>query len=416
MRVLLDRLIGDRLNGPGASRWLTIGYVVALVVVGTMALGAHLVLREVIAEQESTATVVNTAAHQSTLSQRIALLTERYAAAGRVVDRQDLLRAIERMERDHHALTRGDPTREIPGTVPSEIRAIYFEQPHELDRRVVTFLNYARMMLDLGALNPDVREAAHTYIRVEARGPLPESLEAVSNAYEARSLARIETLRMLQDVTLVVIVLTLIAEGLLIFRPLVSRVRRDADRLYELAMTDMLTGVNNRRAFMDLAGRELARCLRHGHPLCVLMLDIDRFKSVNDTYGHAVGDEAIKHLAQVAESMLRTEDGIGRMGGEEFAIVLPQTQQNSAWQVAERIRAKVEATILTATTGEVVPFTVSVGLARVGPGETSVEPALNRADEGLYVSKRNGRNQVTAIESPSDEAPPALDPAKAVLS
>jgi diguanylate cyclase (GGDEF)-like protein len=166
------------------------------------------------------------------------------------------------------------------------------------------------------------------------------------------------------------------------------------EQMRQLAITDPLTALSNRRQFWWLANNEIERSVRYHRPLAAIMLDIDHFKKVNDTYGHAVGDAVLQHLAEVCRSNLRVVDIIGRYGGEEFAIVLPETDPDSARGVAERLRGAVEASEVTSSQGT-VKITISLGIAGLDSADKSLEIMLDRADQALYTAKREGRNRVS---------------------
>jgi diguanylate cyclase (GGDEF)-like protein len=170
--------------------------------------------------------------------------------------------------------------------------------------------------------------------------------------------------------------------------------QKDEARLRELATTDSLTGLANRHAFLGEADRahSLARRLRQ--PISFMMVDIDHFKKLNDRYGHAVGDTALRDFAQTAQSSLRAHDMLGRLGGEEFAVLMPATTLEDALEVAERLRMAVAAAQLDAD-GEPYTMTVSIGVCRLAADE-AVSAALQRADKALYAAKRHGRNRVEA--------------------
>lgn len=164
-------------------------------------------------------------------------------------------------------------------------------------------------------------------------------------------------------------------------------------KLRELATTDSLTGLYNRRRFMELAKGEFARSLRYGGQLALLMLDIDFFKNVNDSHGHSVGDEVLRALAETAILALRNADVIGRVGGEEFAVLLPETGGESAREVAERLRLSVENAVISTAAGP-LSVTISIGVSTLGPQSKSVEALLKEADDALYKAKQSGRNRV----------------------
>lgn len=161
--------------------------------------------------------------------------------------------------------------------------------------------------------------------------------------------------------------------------------------LRKLATTDSLTGIANRRRFLSKAPKEVTRSQRYGRDLSVLMLDVDHFKTINDRYGHAVGDQVLCRLVEVCNDELREHDVIGRLGGEEFAILLPETVLETARAVAERLRENIEATTVD---GQSFHFTVSFGVAQVKGSEETAEEVIRRADEALYRAKQKGRNRV----------------------
>lgn len=168
--------------------------------------------------------------------------------------------------------------------------------------------------------------------------------------------------------------------------------KRIEEQLREAATTDPLTGTLTRRRLFELAEDEWCRAHRYGRPLSVALLDLDHFKTVNDRFGHLVGDEALRRVGAALRVGLRHEDRIGRYGGEEFAVFLPETRVDAAQGAVERLRAAVEAIDL-AVSGTRVPLTLSAGIA-VLAGDEPFEETLKRADEALYAAKAGGRNRV----------------------
>ncbi|BCS89434.1 sensor domain-containing diguanylate cyclase [Pseudodesulfovibrio sediminis] len=164
-------------------------------------------------------------------------------------------------------------------------------------------------------------------------------------------------------------------------------------KMTKLATIDAMTGVNNRHQFFTLGIRELQRVKRYNSPLTVLMLDIDYFKSVNDTHGHQAGDLVLKMLAASAMSTLRASDIFGRLGGEEFAAILPETGLREGMEVAERLREAFSKLVARVRDAEIT-FTVSIGVTLVRSTDKTIEEVINRADEALYKAKRMGRNRV----------------------
>ena len=164
------------------------------------------------------------------------------------------------------------------------------------------------------------------------------------------------------------------------------------ERVHELAIRDELTGMYNRRRVMELLREQINLSEAGDYDFVVCYLDLDHFKQVNDTYGHGVGDEVIKRFADVSNKAVRAVDYSGRLGGEEFIVVLTNTQLNSCLVVAERIREQMEAEVFVDMPDRNV--TVSIGVSQYRKGE-SLEDLLNRADANLYASKDTGRNKIT---------------------
>lgn len=163
--------------------------------------------------------------------------------------------------------------------------------------------------------------------------------------------------------------------------------------LFDMAMTDPLTKVLNRRAFYRFAEREVLRASRHGKPVSVLLFDIDHFKQVNDVHGHGVGDEVLTRLAECVTRSVRDEDLVGRLGGEEFAILLPETVPQRAVVLANRIRESV-STLRFSGKQAAFGVTISIGISEPGFADLDIVPALERADNALYKAKQAGRNRV----------------------
>lgn len=176
----------------------------------------------------------------------------------------------------------------------------------------------------------------------------------------------------------------------------ISERKRLAQELELQARTDALTQLATRRHFMEVAEREYARSRRHRHDLTLLLLDVDHFKAINDEYGHHGGDLALQALAQVIRSTLRSVDVAGRLGGEEFCVLLPETGMDMAIEVAERLRKEVAATEVSLPGRGTLHFTISVGISSIDASDPDFASIVERADQAMYHAKRSGRNQVQA--------------------
>jgi diguanylate cyclase (GGDEF)-like protein len=177
----------------------------------------------------------------------------------------------------------------------------------------------------------------------------------------------------------------------------ITDAKRQEEDLLVMATTDFLTGVESRRTFVGAVDYEIARMQRDSSCQCaILMFDLDHFKQVNDTYGHATGDEVLKHITKLMSNEIRKVDRIGRLGGEEFAILMPGTDMASAQTFAERLRQEVETTPISVDSQSIV-VTVSIGLSVLKGSDESSGPALERVDQALYKAKNLGRNRVEVL-------------------
>lgn len=178
-----------------------------------------------------------------------------------------------------------------------------------------------------------------------------------------------------------------------IARDISERVKME-EELKRLASVDPLTGALNRRAFLSALDKEWSRAARYGTGLSLLMLDLDHFKRVNDTYGHDMGDKVIARFCELARSLLRDIDLLGRWGGEEFIIALPHSDLRGARLVAERIREAFAESVFEPLGSGSFAVTVSIGVADIGDGRMPHDRLIRRADDALYQAKAAGRDQV----------------------
>jgi diguanylate cyclase (GGDEF)-like protein len=168
------------------------------------------------------------------------------------------------------------------------------------------------------------------------------------------------------------------------------------EQLNEMATIDSLTGIPNRRHFFNLAETELMRSARYNHPLSAMMMDIDFFKQINDSFGHSIGDQVLQEVVRRCVEVKRSQDLIGRYGGEEFAFILPETGLDSAMVVANRFRQVISRKPFTVGS-EAVKVTVSIGVTGFKPEIPSARALLDQADQAMSIAKHSGRNQVTKL-------------------
>ncbi|ANQ85854.1 diguanylate cyclase [Azoarcus olearius] len=172
----------------------------------------------------------------------------------------------------------------------------------------------------------------------------------------------------------------------------ILRLQRELDETSELVRHDPLTGALNRKGLDEALAREIARARRHGSPLCLALLDVDNFKQLNDTYGHRAGDDALRHLFSVIREAVRPQDAVGRYGGEEFLIVLPDTDTEQAAAVVVRLQRELTRRFFLANSQKLL-ITFSAGIARLHADEDP-QLAIDRADKAMYAAKRAGKNRV----------------------
>jgi diguanylate cyclase (GGDEF)-like protein len=219
----------------------------------------------------------------------------------------------------------------------------------------------------------------------------------VAQVYVHKSDKDLSHLHLLQLFRLGIVLLTLLFEAIGIFRPMVKQITVYAAELFRLSTHDPLTGLANRRGFDWRCEVELKRMSRDHKPLSIISLDIDFFKKINDSYGHAGGDDVLKALANILTGAVREIDIVARFGGEEFVILLPDTDFLSAVSLAERIRAEIENTNIQVVSRS-IRISASIGVADVDPSAGSLEIHLDRADKALYEAKLSGRNRVVSAQ------------------
>jgi diguanylate cyclase (GGDEF)-like protein len=381
-----------------SARSLTFAYVLALAIIASLSLASHLALTYILAEQSGAAAVINVAGKQRMLSQQIAGLS-----AARIMGmpvQRELTAAIDAFEASHRDLMNGNSARALaPMTAPNLV-ALYSAGDQSLDRMVRDFVARTRRIASLPIEDPSARDEIKTVFK-EATGPLLVGLDRVVSLHQKASEDRITALNWMHVASIAVLFATLVCEALLIFRPMVQRIAHYVRMLAKMAAIDPLTGALNRRSFNQRAYAELSRAARGGRATSLLMVDADHFKAINDRFGHAGGDAALTALVAAMTGALRPTDLVGRYGGEEFAVLLPETSLAGAMAAAERIRATVMALEVPWETGP-IRFTVSLGVSEcpvatdVEPEEAAFKTGMARADAALYKAKAGGRNRVAA--------------------
>lgn len=265
-------------------------------------------------------------------------------------------------------------------------------------------LHYNNQLLLLWGLNPKGVYETYQDLGVDERLLIPDSCGHPSTQIAETELCYLKSGTILERYTRMLNQHERIDGTLCVYRDATEKVRKE-EQLKEIANTDFLTGLNNRRYFSFLAAREFHRAKENNESLALLMLDIDYFKTINDTYGHDIGDKALQAFAAHLRQCSRRSDVLGRYGGEEFCVLLPFTDLEVATRIAERVRMHFEKTAID-NKGQKISWTVSIGVAINGSGVASVETLIKHADIACYAAKQHGRNQVMTYSSEYIETSP----------
>ncbi len=327
------------IRNPG--RLLTLTYVISLSVIAVLSLVVHFMLDEVISEQNNTGKIVNVSGQQRMLSQRASMFAVDYLQTGAQKSKRLSIAAIEKMKQNHQfllaphfeALSKGQPS-----PLSEELYNLYFMPPSDVDKKIKLFEGEIRAALsengNVGAVQ--FSNGSLMFLQL-AESDLLTPLHNIVGQYEKESLEKVNDLRNAQNVVLGIIILTILVEAFFIFRPMVAKVSRFATKLQRDANFDYLSGLLNRRAFQIVSQQAIAASHRYKRSLSVVMIDIDFFKRINDTHGHDMGDKAIKHVAKILKMSSRNADCVARIGGEEFVLLLPDTDRAGAFKLAEKL-------------------------------------------------------------------------------
>lgn len=390
-------------------RQLARRYIVALSLIALLTIISQAIVQFLIADQEYDSRVVNIAGRQRMLSQKITktsyyILTAQSAhAASRY--RNELDEAVTLWERSQAGLLKGDRETGLPGNNSQAVITLFGSiEPHH-----AAIVAAARAILS----STESAEALDRNIRTikEHEAPFLKGMNDIVFRYDEEAKAKVDLGKWLEIALLCITLSVLVLEAVYIFAPATRRIRRDVielaqrdkelkkrtadlarlnEELNVLARSDVMTQLPNRMAANERLDTEFVRMKRSKKRNAVLMMDIDFFKRVNDTHGHAVGDQVLKRVAQTIHATLRESDFCARFGGEEFLVLLPATETPAAYQVAEKLRQAIES----APDPIAGRITVSIGLAMADPGQVDEDVSVREADHNLYKAKESGRNRV----------------------
>ncbi|MBT0669112.1 diguanylate cyclase [Novosphingobium profundi] len=373
---------------------MTLRYVVALGLIALLSIVSHLVLTETLKANEGSAAIINMSGRQRMLSQRIRGLADDLHS-GKEVAREPLITSMNQFRQTHERLA---ALADAKGTIAERrLYEVYYGNA-EIDRLMTRFLAAGERIAArkvAPARLTDAEDSQDLQVLSDlARGPLLSGLEDVVSIHQSVSEARSQRMVRVQWGILLIVLVTLAVEACFIFRPMVRAISGYVGLLLNQADHDYLTGLLNRRAFTVRAEAEIQRSRRYARPVSVVLVDVDHFKRVNDSLGHLAGDTVLVTLSRTMEAQARREDVIARLGGEEFAILLPETGLAEACEMAERLRQAVAAEPILAGE-EPRQITISAGVAEIDlDGARPYVSAMSNADKMLYRAKDAGRDTV----------------------
>ncbi|MEP0354578.1 diguanylate cyclase [Paraglaciecola sp.] len=370
------------------ARTMTLTYIVSLTFIAGLSLFVHFTLDEIISEQSHSAKVINISGQQRMLSQRVTLFTTEYINQGNEYAKNEALAALNKMQNNHKMLLKEHflaVESNTPSPLSDDMYALYFLAPHQIDKNIAELKTLITQILS--------KQSTDISFLPRLKNQMLHSFDTVVKQYEQESINKINELRHTQQLILVVIILTVLIEGLFILGPLLLKSDSYSKGLLKAAHFDYLTELHNRRSFSVIAKQAVATSQRYQSSLSVVSIDIDHFKSINDQFGHDAGDQVIRSVADSISNNIRSSDFAFRFGGEEFLILLPQTNILDAQKLAKKVHRNITNTPVNLETRD-VDITISAGVAELNIGESDLEATLKRADEALYKAKNNGRNQV----------------------
>jgi diguanylate cyclase (GGDEF)-like protein len=368
-------------------------YLIVLTILGAYFVASYFVLHAAFETQRTMLRVVFMSGQQRMYSQRIAMFADAAVARrdpqARAQARRDLESSIDTFTAAHHALASGDPSINPPGWPPASVREMYDSNPG-VNGQVHAYIAHARAF-DARGTNARLGDPDLEYVLTVGPGPLLNSLDAIVKQYNVETRRAIQKFELLQAMILALGLATLGAVYFFILAPMERAIRSRTQELAYAASTDSLTQLLNRRAFTDRVEEAIAAASRHGRRGAILMIDIDRFKRVNDTHGHAAGDCVQRELGKRLAENVRAGEFAGRLGGDEFAVFAPDaTDELDAFVT----RLHDALTFTLEIDGTPVSISTSIGVARYPDDGLTLDALLSNADRALYQVKNTARGKV----------------------
>ena len=399
-KLLKGRKIGmpfqDKSDPAGS---LSKAYITAFALIAVVSIAVHFITSSITQIQQTSIRNSFKVNQERTLVEQISSSAKKHYSLGEELDLDIMTQAIGQIERNHEELHQSLQEASLLNPKSQTLTQIYYEHPFFLDRNLKEYIEQAKVYASYEAADQsEERTEAHDFLQRKAQSLLQPILNKALADYQNEVIQKIAFYHSVQLYGLLVVLVVLLFEAAFIFHPLASRTRTYHNMLLKQALEDPLTGLSNRRAFMSRSNAAMKRAYRDNEPLIVALTDLDKFKSVNDTYGHDVGDAVLKHFSATMKKSLRGGDIIGRIGGEEFAVVLPKTNYETGKEALERLCHDVENTpcpyVSEEGTDELLKYTVSIGFTNISFNkDMSIDELLKKADEALYEAKETGRNR-----------------------
>lgn len=383
------------------KRTMTIAYCVALTLIAVAACCGYFAIRWAVDHAAVQQGVVQALNEQKAATTDIVDQLERYVDSGptaaQAAAESELFGSLDELS-GRHTKMRGGRFGDVKlEAFEPENYPAYFHGENSLFTLMSQFQNEVRALVALEVQqNIDARHPQAQRVLNELPKKIMQQLRVVVSAHESAAKMRLERAVRTSGLSVLALLVILVFEGLFIFRPLTSAVYRKQTELEDLnaslehtASYDHLTQILNRSKFPEIAAQECSRARRNQRPVCCLLLDVDHFKAVNDTHGHAVGDGVLCNIAETLSGTARSVDYVLRWGGEEFLVLMPDCDLDSCLIAAERFRKAVEG----AVSSDGISVTISLGGA-ITDGSEVMDHVIERADKALYAAKNKGRNRV----------------------
>jgi diguanylate cyclase (GGDEF)-like protein len=367
-------------------------YVLGLSVVAVMALSVLILSDRMIIEHDRVATVVSQTSRLSVQVQKVLTAMHAYPAEPTEENRVALVTAVDDLANQHQDIVANTAkAQDDQAAAARAVDLIYFSDEDPLQPKLAGLIADSGSIARMSATTVRAHSDEITGKVNQYRG-LSNDLDRAIHIYETKLQDRMSALQLWLRTAITVILVMILLETLLIFIPMMRKMNEYAATLRHIALSDTLTNIGNRRYFEARGAEEIQRARRHMRPLALCLIDVDHFKTINDTYGHLTGDKILTDVVACIQTALRTEDIISRVGGEEFSVLLPYADLRNAAHVAERIRKAVHTATFKTENGEPIVLTVSLGVTMVPVDSQNIDKSVDDADAALYEAKFRGRN------------------------